>query len=418
MLPTETLGSGSMLRRNGVVAGALFAIGAGAVHASDHLDSPTVIADPRADIGDVYAWMSPNGRQLNLVMTIVGHTLSDKLRYVFHVDSGARFGATTATTSIECRFPAANAVDCHVGDADIARGDASRPEGLEGRHHRFRVFTGLRDDPFFNNVKGTRAAYQVAQKALQDGARVDEAGCPRFDQSISRHILEEWQHTNGGPASDLLAGWTPTSIVISVDVATVARGGKMLAVWATTPSADRPIDRQGRPLTGNALLGLFAPDEVSDKLKEDYNAATPATSARFIPEIQKGLALYDSFDGQCGNQLLTDKKAASSERYSALATLLADDRLWVNGASGVCTQLFAVELANLAGQSALNNDCGGRTPNYDAANIYRSLLVDGTTSSVNDGLHHDARVHSAETFPFLAAPDQPSEEAQKKASNP
>jgi hypothetical protein len=29
-----------------------------------------VIADPRADIGDVYAWTAPNGRQLNLAMTI------------------------------------------------------------------------------------------------------------------------------------------------------------------------------------------------------------------------------------------------------------------------------------------------------------------------------------------------------------
>jgi len=33
-------------------------------------------------------------------------------------------------------------------------------------------------------------------------------------------------------------------------------------------------------------------------------------------------------------------------RHDAMATLLADDRLWVNSASGVCTQLFAVELAS------------------------------------------------------------------------
>src|SRR6185503_14138062 len=81
---------------------ALPAFGATAAAASDHLDSPSVIADPRADIGDLYAWTSPNGRQLNLVMTIVGHTFSDKLHYVFHVDSGSRFGRTTATTTIDC----------------------------------------------------------------------------------------------------------------------------------------------------------------------------------------------------------------------------------------------------------------------------------------------------------------------------
>jgi hypothetical protein len=391
-----------------VLAGLMSVVGNGTSHSSDHLDSPTVIADPRADIGDVYAWTSPNGRQLNLVMTIVGHTFSDKLQYVFHVDSGTQFGNTTATTSVVCRFAAANDVDCRAGDTDSARGDASRSEGLEGRNHRFRVFAGLRDDPFFNNVKGTRAAYHVADTALRNGAVVDAAGCPSFDQSTVQAMLYQWRHTNGGPATNLLAGWTPESIVISVDLDVVARGGKMLAVWGATSAGDRQLDREGRPLTGNALLGLLAPDDVSDKLKEEYNAATPATSARFIPEIQKALGLYDGFDGKCGNQLLADQAAAPSARYRALATLLADDRLWVNSASTVCTQLFAVELANLAGRSELSHNCGGRSPNYDAANAYRSLLVSGASVGVDDGLHHDERQHSATMFPFLAPPDQAS----------
>jgi hypothetical protein len=107
------------------------------------------------------------------------------------------------------------------------------------------------------------------------------------------------------------------------------------------------------------------------------------------------VAIYDSFDGHCGNSLLG---------YRAMATLLADDRLWVNSASGVCTQLLAVELANLAGRKELRNDCGGRTPNYDAVNVYRSLLVDGTYASVDDGVHRDDHVHSTTAFPFLAAP--------------
>jgi hypothetical protein len=391
-----------------VLAGLISTVAAGVSHSSDHLDSPTVIADPRADIGDVYAWTAADGRQLNLVMTIVGHTFSDKLRYVFHIDSGARFGTTTATASIECRFAAANAVSCRAGDADYARGDPSTPEGLEGRNHRFRVFAGLRDDPFFNNVKGTRAAYQVVDSALRTGAGVNAAGCPSFDPSTVQAIRYQWRHTNGGPATNLLAGWTPASIVISVDLDVVNKGGKLLAVWGATATAARQLDREGRPLTGNALLGLLAPDEVSDKLKEDYNAATPATAARFIPEIQKALALYDGFDGKCGNQLLADGEAASATRYRALATVLADDRLWVNSGSSSCTQLFAVELANLAGQSALGHDCGGRSPNYDAANTYRSLLVSGTSAGVDDGLHHDEQQHSASMFPFLAPPERAS----------
>jgi len=389
-------------------------VGAGVVHASDHLDTPTVIAEPRADIGDVYAWMSPDGRQLNLVMTIVGHSFWDKLQYVFHVDSGARFGATTTTTSIVCRFPAEKELECQAGDADYARGNASTPAGLQGHNHRVRVFAGLRDDPFFNNVKGTRAADEKAALALRNGAAVNAAGCPNFDAATSRAILDEWRHTDGGPGTNFLAGWTPASIVISIDREVLTQGGGMLAVWGATATADRQLDRQGRPLTGNALLGLLADEAVSDKLKEEYNAATPATSARFVQEIQKSLGLYDSFDGQCGNQLLADQQAQAAIRYRPLATLLADDRLWVNSASGVCTQLFAVELANLADRRELRDDCGGRSPNYDAVNIYRSLLVDASNDSVDDGVHHDERVHSATVFPFLAAPDAQAHPGNKQ----
>jgi hypothetical protein len=382
-------------------------LGAGAAassYASDHLDTPTVIANPQADIGDLYAWTSSDGQHLNLVMDIVGHPFSNKLQYVFHIDSGKRFGRTTATTSIVCRFPKTNITDCRVGDADDARGDASNPNGLRGRNHRFRVFAGLRDDPFFNNVKGTRAAYEVAFAALRHGTVADEAGCPKFDQAISRSISDQWQRTDGGPATNFLARWTTSALVISVDLDVVARGGQMLAVWGVTATPDRQLNRVGRPLTKNALLGLNAADEVGDRLKEQWNAATPSRSAQFIPEIQKGLALYDGFDGVCGNQLLAKNEVAST-RYHALAVLLTDDRLWVNSASASCTQFFAVELARLAEQRALLNDCGGRTPNYNASNVWRSLLVKGTTSGVDDGLDHDEHEPSATAFPFLAAPD-------------
>ena len=376
----------------------LLGLGATLARASDHLDSPSVIADPRADIGDLYAWTSPDGRQLNLVMTIVGHAFSDKLRYTFHVDSGTRFGKTTATTAIDCRLATATEMECRAGYGDYARGDAST-DGLDGRE-RFRVFAGLRDDPFFNNVKGTRAAYNTAVAALKAGATIDEAGCPSFGEATSHAILDQWRHTDGGPAKNFLAGWTPASLVVAIDLDVVAKGGPLLAVWATTSDDKRQIDRMGRPLTGNALLGTIAAPEVSDRLKEEYNAATPTTSGKFIGEIEKGLALYDAFDGVCGNAWLAD--AHAPQRYRPLATLLADDRLWVDSRSTECKQFFAVELAELS--HGIAGDCGGRTPIEDAVDVYRSLLANGTTSGVDDGVDRDDRDHSTSVFPFLAAP--------------
>jgi len=200
-----------------------------AAHASDHLDTPTVIADPAADVADVFAWTSSDGRRLNLIMTVVGKRFSDRLQYVFHVDSGARLGGTTATASILCRFDAGGAAECWAGDADYLRGDAGRPEGLEGRNRRFRVFAGLRDDPFFNNVKGTRDALQAAAAALKAGV-----GCPGFDPATARDILDRWRHTDGGPGTNFLAGWKVASLVVSVDLDVVDKGGKLLAVWGGT----------------------------------------------------------------------------------------------------------------------------------------------------------------------------------------
>lgn len=381
---------------------------ANASFASDHLDSPSVIADPRADIGDLFAWTSYDGRHLNLAMTIVGHTFSEQLDYTFHIDSGQRFSQTTMTTTIACRITATNSVDCKAGDSDAASGDASDPKGLQGRNKHFRVFAGLRDDPFFNNVKGTRDAYGVAASAMMNGKKSDAAGCPALSAADATSILERWKHTDGGPAKNFLAGWTPASLIVSVDLGLINKGGDMLAVWATTSHGQKQIDRVGRPLTGNALLGSFADEETSDRLKERYNSATPSTAAEFIPEIEKGLGVYDGFDASCGNQFLaassTNSPTKSPERYRALATLLADDRLWIDSTSSLCGEFFSVERAALAGDHAQGIFCGGRTPNDDAIDVYRSLLVNGTAKGVDDGVDRDDRQHSVNEFPFLAAP--------------
>ncbi|UGQ46881.1 DUF4331 family protein [Massilia endophytica] len=378
---------------------------AASAQASDHLDTPSVIADPRADIGDLYAWMAPDGRRLNLAMTIVGRRFSDRIEYIFHIDSGAQVGRTRRSMDIRCRFPSPGITQCRAGDADEAKGDASREAGLESRKHGFRVFAGLRDDPFFNNVRGTRAAYSVVFTGLQQGAQRDAASCPMLDGDQVANLQTEWRHTDGQPGSNFLKGWTTAALVVSIDLPLVAKGGQVLGVWAATVQGRRQIDRAGRPLTGNALLGTIASDEVSDALKEQYNAATPSKSARFVPEIAQGLALYDGFDGACGNQWLADPKAAPQARYHRLAKLLADDRLWVNASSRQCTQLFAVELAQLSGQAQWRGDCGGRAPSYSAVNVYRSLLANGSTSGIDDGVARDEKEHSDTVFPFLAAPD-------------
>jgi hypothetical protein len=376
------------------------------LHASDHLDSPTTVANPAADIADVYAWTAPDGKHLNLVMTVQGHAFSDRIDYVVHIDSGHAFNRTTASISLVCRFPSANSANCQLSNIDSASGNPSQPAGLESQNRRFRLYAGLRDDPFYNNVKGLLGAYQAASSAIQKGAVADAAGCAHFDEVTANTIRDQMQHTDGGAAQNLLYNWTVSAIVVSVDLAAVSKGGKLLAVWGATSVAGKQLDRMARPFVGNTLLGAspFSTDDASGALREHYNEAVPAGAAGFVADLQKGLAFQDSLDGKCGNQLLADAVDQPS-RYRELATLFADDRLWVNTNSTVCTQFFAVELAAVGRQRSFGNDCGGRAPTYDTSNVWRSLLIAGTTTGVTDGLHQDEHAPSDTAFPFLAPPD-------------
>ena len=392
------------------LASLLFSV---AARSSDHLDTAAVIADPAADIGDLYAWTSGDGRKLNLVMTIVGGQFSDHVRYAFHVDSAPRMGGAANSITISCEFNAPTAPECRAGDADYLRGEAGGESGIAGERGRFRVFAGLRDDPFFNNVRGTRAAYDVAGAAMQAGVQHDAGGCPRFDAATVARIHDEWRHTQGGDGSNLLAGWKTAALVVTVDLDLVNRGGPLLGVWATTmvrgitPGHARKlddgvaIDRMGRALTGNSLLGTFASEEFALRRKSQYNQAAPADWQSFAPDLAVNLANYDGFDGVCGNQWLAIQNSPAAERYEGLARMLADDRLWVNSRSRRCRQYLAVEFDHVG---ATNADCGGRTPDYDASDVFRALLSRGTLTGLPDGVDADDARHSDRDFPFLAPP--------------
>lgn len=381
-----------------------------AAGAADHLDAPTVIADPAADIGDLFAWMAPDGRHLNLVMDIVGKGFSDQVEYVFHLDSGHEVGEALDGSRIVCRFDLEGSARCeHAGD--LATGKVEDASGFTSASGRYRVFAGLRDDPFANNVRGTRQAYEAVQQALQAGAARDAAGCPAFDAATADTILTRWRHTDGGPPRNFLAGWSTGALVVTIDLAAVVHDAPLLAVWASTHRASDgaklgdTLDRMGRPLTGNALLGPLEEASDVDRRKEAYNRAPPARWPDFTADIERTLALYDGFDGVCGNQWLA-REAAAPRRYRKLAALLADDRLWIDTRATRCERFLAVELGG-------RGDCGGRTPASDAVDIYRSLLVDGSENGLDDGVAHDDKTHSNRDFPFLARPD-----AQTKTANP
>lgn len=166
------------------------------------------------------------------------------------------------------------------------------------------------------------------------------------------------------------------------------------------------LDRMGRAGVNTALIGTFNPDEASrGAIKDSYNLERdPADwGPLFASEISRNLGVYDALDANCGNQLLAGDPPAAAGRYDMLGSVLADDRLYVNTASGTCAVYLAVE-ANATGLIP-NDDCGGRTPLEDTIDVTYSALAIGAVSGVTDGVAADRdSTHSTTEFPFLAPP--------------
>jgi hypothetical protein len=211
--------------------------------------------------------------------------------------------------------------------------------------------------------------------------------------------------------------------------------GAVAESFPAPPTLGTQIDRFGRPAINTALTDPFWDDGVQTleqhhARQDAYNASSdPAAWASLVLDAAQNktvvqlfssyLAIYDALDGNsdgnaatgtttgCGNQLGFD----ATTGYATLATVLANDQLWVNTASGTCQGYLSLEAATLA--STTPTDCGGRTPLYDVVDITYSALANGAfvtagcdtgTSSctLGDGVATDAdSMPSASTFPFL-----------------
>ena len=169
------------------------------------------------------------------------------------------------------------------------------------------------------------------------------------------------------------------------------------------------IDRMGRAGVNTALTNPFYRESVASEdsqhklIVDDFNAASDPSQwvARFSSLIASNLAILDSLDRVCGNQVLAGP-APVPGRYKALADILADDQLYVNTASGTCNQYLAVE-ANAIGIA--NTDCGGRTPLENTIDITYSVVAVGALTGVTNGITSDADgTASLTAFPFLDRP--------------
>jgi len=166
------------------------------------------------------------------------------------------------------------------------------------------------------------------------------------------------------------------------------------------PLIGTQIDRAGRPAINTALNNTFNGDKASkDAAKDAYAKATQSQWIGYMNDFMASLAILDSLDTVCGNQLISD---AASVRYAALAGVLVDDQLYVNSNSGECGTYLGLEAEVVGAVPAGAGGCGGRTPADDVIERSYSVLAAGTLTGIDDGITADDGAQTNE-FPFLGA---------------
>lgn len=234
--------------------------------------------------------------------------------------------------------------------------------------------------------------------------------------------------TDGG--TDGSAGGNDLTMTGGNHDLTMTGGNADLTMTSTVDMAGPPaapligtqIDRLGRATINVAVTDPFNITTMGqDKTRDAYNAdSNEATwQATWKADLAKMLAIYDGADTVCGNQglacgMLTGCASGSTPaagRYDTLATVLADDRIYLNTASSTCNQYLGVEL-NVVGLT--NTDCGGRTPTFDVVDLMYTTATVGAAGfpsggngfAVTDGVSKDGdNGVVAATFPFLPAPN-------------
>lgn len=181
------------------------------------------------------------------------------------------------------------------------------------------------------------------------------------------------------------------------------------------PALGDQIDRMGRPGINTALQKTFTDNTTREAAQDSYNHDKDKSGwvAKYKEGFAGSLAVYDGIV-TCGDQPFYEADAGNgaAAHYGTLASVLADDRLWLDSSATCSNRYLAVELN--ATTAYPNNDCGGRTLKTDVIDYtYTALAADtdavklGADSgapAVGDSIAAtDSKVNGT-TFPYLSAP--------------
>jgi hypothetical protein len=367
---------------------------------SDHISGPRALADPIADITDVYAFPSPQqpGHLVMVLNTLpfAAYTavFSDgliyrlRLRRVAPVGSGhsARFeaeddeytfdvvfgpaGATGDPTVVDqvgtCTTPAGESVAFRVNDTD----------GGEG--HGIRVFGGVRWDPFIMDAPAALKTIATGRLSFTD------------------------------PGSIYLDGKNVLGLVLEVDLAQLP-GAELVGIVAETLTRGTfnvRIERVGRPEVKNLMLAPKQFDQVNRDLEirdlynmEDAFKLGDSYGGAYRARLNANLDFWDGLDGAI------DWRRTGDAVSHPLTEMVIADFLVVDVTKPYLEQgsFFEIETAALSGQT--HRTCGGRSLNDDVmGTLFTQLINAGRGPVIRDGVDQASRP-ATRSFPYLAAPN-------------
>jgi hypothetical protein len=371
---------------------------------SDHISGPRALAEPIADITDVYAFPSPEqSGHLVLVLNTLPFAppsalFSDGLVYRFRLhpltagarDDPAPFAVEAQEFVFDCVFS-----DPAGGDGASGRGQVgvcTLPSGEtvsfsvndegDGSGHGIRVFAGPRWDPFIMDAPAALKTIATGELAFTD------------------------------PGSIYMDGKNVLSLVVEVDCAEVLNGVELVGVVAETLTRGKlnvRIERVGRTEVKNMMLAPKQFDPVNRDLEirdlynmEDAFQLAEGYQGAYRARLNANLAFWDGLDGK------TDWPADANGTH-LLTKLVLADYLVVDLSKPYAEQgsFFEIERATREGRA--HQTCGGRAPNDDVMDTIFTLLINaGNGPVIRDGVDQ-ATKPASRRFPYLAPanPDSP-----------
>jgi hypothetical protein len=367
---------------------------------SDHISGPRAMAEPIADITDVYAFPSPaRSGQLVLVMNTLPFAppaarFSDGLVYRFRLrpvaagtgDGPALFVVGVEEFTFDCVF--SPPVDGNGASGPDQDGACTTPAGETlafsvndeqgGSAHGVRVFAGPRWDPFIMDAPAALKTIATGKLAFTD------------------------------PGTIFLDGKNVLSLVVEVDCARLLGGAELVGVVAETLTRGTlavRLERVGRPEVKNLLLAPKQFDTVNRDLEirdlynmEDAFRLAPAYQGAYRARLNANLAFWDGLDGN--QDWLVGEGGAHP-----LTELLLADFLVVDVTKPYAEQGSFLEIELAARGRRGHQTCGGRALNDDVMDRLFTLLVNaGTGPRIRDGVDQ-ATMPASCTFPYLAPPN-------------